>query len=401
MSTPSPRGTSHLPVAILGLITIAVYGCWTYSFGVLLDPIVTDTGWSELGIVTAFSVSAGIAGLGSMIGGWALDRWGSRVVFGVAAIFGTIAFWAGANASTATGFTVLSSLGGGVFGALGFYHVTQTVAARVGGPSPTRSITALTVWGAFAGAIYLPLTAWLIDLVGWRDTLTIITASAGAMLAIGAVAVATDTDPQHRITFLSGLGKSLAVPGARWFMLAVGLAGIAISVLVVYQVPLMTAAGLTLATASSIAGARSIAQLLGRLPLAPIVGRLGANGAMQLSFVAIAAGCLIVIIAGSVAMGVLFAVVAGFGIGSMSPLTGINSVELFPAARLGVGRGTIAAAGSAAGAIGPLLGSGAVALSGSRSAAAVVAAGAGFAAVWAMRLAGRHVETRVGTQASS
>ncbi|REK20301.1 MAG: hypothetical protein DWQ40_05590, partial [Actinobacteria bacterium] len=77
----------------------------------------TDTGWSELGIVTAFSVSAGIAGLGSMIGGWALDRWGSRVVFGVAAIFGTIAFWAGANASTATGFTALSSLGGGVFGA--------------------------------------------------------------------------------------------------------------------------------------------------------------------------------------------------------------------------------------------------------------------------------------------
>lgn len=384
----SPRsGTPHFKIAILGLITIAVYGCWTYSFGVLLDPIVLDTGWPELGIVAAFSISAAIAGIGSILGGWVLDRWGSRIVFIVAAVSGTTLFWLAAHSATAAGFALFSSAGGGIFGALGFYHVTQTVVARIGGPSISRSITTLTVWGAFAGAIYLPLTAQLNEAVGWRNTLAIITTSAGVLLAVGAFAVSTNPDQQHRVSFITGLRETISIPGARPFMLAVALAGVSISVLVVYQVPLMTAAGLALGTASFLAGARSLGQLLGRVPLAPIIRRLGANKAMQLSFAAIAAGCLIVIVAGSVVMGVLFAVVAGFGIGSMSPLVGINSVAIFSDSRLGVGRGTVAAAGSAAGAVGPLLGSGAVAITGSRSAAAVVAAGAGFAAVLAMRSA--------------
>lgn len=374
-------------IAVLGLITIAVYGSWTYSFGVLLDPIVADTGWPEVGVVAAFSISAAIAGVGSMMGGWALDRWGSRAVFSAAATIGTLSFLVAARADSYLVFAVFAAIGGGVFGSLGFYHVTQTIAARIGGPASPRAITTLTVWGAFAGVIYLPLTARLTELLGWRPTLALVTGSGGALLAVGAVIVSTPPGPGDRVKFRVGMKEVVTVPGAPSFMLAVALAGIAISVLVVYQVPLMTSAGLSLAMASFIAGARSLAQLLGRLPLAPIVDHFGSNRAIQLSFGAIAAGCLIVIVAGTPLVGAAFAVVAGFGIGSMSPLIGINSVDIFPEQRLGVGRGTVAAAGSAAGAVGPLLGSAAVAVTGSRASAAVVAAIAGIAAMLAIRTA--------------
>ena len=381
-SSPIP----HVQVALLGMITIAVYGSWAYSFGVLLDPIVADTGWPEVGVVATFSASAAIAGAGSIVGGWILDRWGSRPVLGIAAIAGTGIFLLAANAGTFAVFAVFAALGGGVFGALGFYHITQTVAARVSGPAAVRSIAAVTVWGAFAGTIYLPMAGWLIEVEGWRLALTDMTVSAGILLAIGAIFLNTDPSPTERIRFLQGIRRSLQVPGAPRFMLAVALAGIAISVLVVYQVPLMIAAGLSLGTASLFAGLRSMAQLTGRLPLAPIVGRLGDHLSLQLAFAAIAAGCLIVIVAGTPTLAVVFALVAGFGIGAMSPLVGIHSVSIFPDAILGVGRGAVAAAGSAASAVGPLLGSSAVAVTGSRTAAAIVGAVAALGAILAMRL---------------
>ena len=375
----------HLHVALLGFITIAVYGSWAYSFGVLLDPIVTETGWPEVGVVATFSASAALAGFGSIVGGWILDRWGSRPVLGIAAIAGTGFFLVAANAQSFLVFAISAALGGGVFGALGFYHITQTVAARLSEPAAVRSIAALTVWGAFAGTIYLPLAGWLIEVDGWRLALAAMTVSAGVLLAIGGVLLNTDPAPTERIRFLHGLKRSVKVPGAPRFMIAVALAGIAISVLVVYQVPLMTAAGLSLGTASLFAGLRSLGQLTGRLPLAQIVRRLGDRLAIQLAFAAMAAGCLIVIIAGTPTLAVIFALVAGFGVGAMSPLVGIHSVSIFPDGILGVGRGTVAAAASAASAVGPLLGSSAVAVTGSRTAAALVGAFAAAAAVVTMR----------------
>jgi len=33
-------------ISALGIATIAAYGTWFYAFGVLLDPIILDTGWT-------------------------------------------------------------------------------------------------------------------------------------------------------------------------------------------------------------------------------------------------------------------------------------------------------------------------------------------------------------------
>ena len=380
----TPRAQKRIPhakVAVLGLITISVYGSWSYGFGVYLDPLVADTGWSEAGVVAVFGASAAIAGFGAAIGGWVLDSWGSRVVFGVGAVVGTTAFLGASAASSFSSFAALAAVGGGVFGALGFYHVTQTVAARLGGESSDRAITALTVWGAFAGVIYLPLAAWLIEYSGWRMALALLTGSAGACLTVGSVFVESGRSQRKRPSLWAGVRDAVRSRDSRRFIISVSLAGIAVSVLVVYQVPLMVGAGLSLGVASGIAGARSLAQLLGRLPLRMVLDRMGKLTAIRLSFLAIGLGSLLAVVAGNLLLGVVFAVVAGFGVGSMSPLVGIFSVEIFPSGQLGVGRGTVAAAGSATSAMGPLLGSLAVALTDSRSAAAILGAAAAVAAV--------------------
>ena len=55
-------------------------------------------------------------------------------------------------------------------------------------------------------------------------------------------------------------------------MLASLISGAAVDIILVYQVPVMIAAGLPTGAAATIGGLRGFAQLGGRLPLSPLLG---------------------------------------------------------------------------------------------------------------------------------
>lgn len=342
-------------IAVLGIITITIYGSWYYSFGVLLDPIIEDTGWSEALLATAFGLSAIIAGFGSLAGGWLLDRLGSRVAFGSAALLGGAAFVVASAARSPFVFALAAAVGGGVFASLGFYHVTQTSAVRISPGAENKAIAVLTIWGAFASAIFIPLTAWLVTAIDWRDTLRIITALAVVSLAVGAITIDTATlgDSGKRSIF-GELGDSLRKPVARRFAMSQGLAGIGVSTMLVYQVPAMTAAGLALGAASFWAGFRGFAQLGGRLPLMPIVRRLGVANSLRLAYVSMSLGALFLSVAGTPWLAALYAVLAGFGIGAVSPLVGMYSKEVFGQSSLGTAMGLMSLVFLVVGAGGPI-----------------------------------------------
>jgi predicted MFS family arabinose efflux permease len=343
-----------IPIGILGIITISVYGSWYYGFGVLLDPIIVDTGWSEAGLTAAFGASSMVAGVGALGGGWLLDRKGSRLVFGSAAVIGTSAFLMLTSTDSLAVFTLAGTVGGGAFGALGFYHVTQTAAVRVSAASATRAIAVLTIWGAFASAIYIPLTAWLVETFDWRTALRITTASAVAWLVVGTFTIDTrQVDSPDRPPIWGELHRALRSPVARRYVMAQGLVGIGVGTILVYQVPAMTAAGLGLGAASFWAAFRGFAQLGGRLPLMPIVARLGTTGALRLSYGSIAVGAVLLGFAGTPAVAALFAVVAGFGIGASSPLQGMHARLVFGASSLGTAMGLLSLVFMVVGAIGP------------------------------------------------
>ncbi|HSJ27265.1 MAG TPA: MFS transporter [Acidimicrobiia bacterium] len=354
-------------IAVLGFITISVYGSWYYGFGVLLDPVIADTGWSEASLTAAFGASAIVSGAGSVVGGWLLDRHGSRLVFVAAALLGTAAFAVATATDSLTVFAASAAIGGGAFGALAFYHVTQTAAVRVSPAAATRAIAVLTIWGAFASAIYIPLTAWLVGVVGWRTTLRITIASAVVWLAIGALTIDTRTVDAGRPAIWTELRGSLRSPVARRYVASQGLVGMGVATILVYQVPAMTAAGLGLAAASFWAAFRGFAQLGGRLPLMPIVRRLGTAGALRLSFGSIACGALLLAFAGSPIVAGGFALVAGFGIGASSPLQGMHARVVFGPASMGTAMGVLSMAFGVIGAIGPALAGTIATATGSRS----------------------------------
>lgn len=361
---PIPRGR----IAVLGVITIAVYGSWYYSFGVLLDPIIEDTGWSEPSVAAVFSTSAVIAGLGALAGGWLLDRAGSRIVFAVAALAGGGSLLVAAMATSPAAFAIGGAVGGGVLASLGFYHVTQTAAVRISPRSEDRAIAVLTIWGAFASAIYIPATAWLVTLFDWRVTLGILAVSTSVTLAIGALAIDTRVKTaRQRPRIFGDMGEALRNPKTRRFLVSQALAGVGVGTILVYQVPAMTSAGLALGVASFWAGFRGFAQLGGRLPLMPIVRRIGVVRALRVAYVAISVGSLALALAGNQFLAAVYAIVAGFGIGAVSPLVGMHSKNIFGPASLGTAMGLVSLAFQLAGAAGPLMAAAIAESTGSRS----------------------------------
>ena len=346
-----PRGR----IAVLGIITIAVYGAWFYSFGVLLDPIVEDTGWSETAVAAVFSTSSLVAGLGALAGGWVLDRWGSRLVFSVAAVLGGGALALAAGAATVAVFAIAGAIGGGVLAALGFYHVTQTVAVRVSPGSEDRAIAVLTIWGAFASVVYIPLSAWLVTRFDWRVTLLTLAVTTAVALLVGAATI--DTRPRGEVSrspVFRAIGRSSRTGPARRFLISQGLAGIGVGTILVYQVPAMTAAGLALGAASFWAGFRGFAQLGGRLPLMPIVRRFGVANSLRIAYGAIAVGSIALAFSGNQWLAATYAVAAGFGIGAVSPLIGMHSKNVYGEASLGTAMGLVSLVFHAANAVGPV-----------------------------------------------
>ena len=386
----------HRSIGLLGVLTICTYGSWYYSFGVLIEPIVVDTGWRESTLAASFSSGSVLVGLAALAGGRLLDRVGHRVVFLLGAMITTSALLVASWAPNSAVFFVGAMVGLGASGALGFYHVTMPTAVRLNGESGQRAITVLTIWGAFASAIFLPITAWLVNDGDWRSTIRVLAvvvalaflAAAFALPSVPPAEQATEHPPIRQV-----LAATIDRREARLFTLAVAFGGIAMSTMLVYQVPSMTSLGLSAGTAASIAGFRGFCQLLGRVPLTPIVNRLGLDGGLLAAFGAMAIAGLLLASASSVPVGLAFAVVAGFGIGAFSPLQGMKSEALFARTSLGATMGIYGTVLLVAGSIGPVLAGVLIDATGERRWAAaivVVAASLAVTAVFLLQIERRH-----------
>ncbi len=327
-------------ISMLGVVTIAAYGTWFYTFGVLLDPILEDTGWPERWVSGAFALSAAGGGLLAPLAGRLLDRYRSRVLFLAAALLSSSGLLLASAATTLPLFVLGGVVGGASLSAFGFYHVTQTTAVRVAPHATTRAIAVLTIYGAFASTIYLPVAAALVQATDWRTTLRILVVATTLVLLLATVVVKENVDrtPKQRG---DSFRQSLARTAVRRYAIATAGVGVASGVILVYQVPLMTAAGLPLTTAAALAGARGMAQLGGRVPLTWMVDRLGARASLQLAFAAVGVGVLLLAATSGIAIGLVFVVIAGFGIGATSPLQGIYASQLFRPERLGSSMGMI------------------------------------------------------------
>ena len=362
MATPQGPGGDLVQhgwsgVAALGLLTITSYGSWMYGFGVLIGPISDDMGWSTTTLGVTFGAAMLLTGLGSFTGGRLLDRFGGPGPFLLQALLGGGLLLASTRADRPVIFGLFYALGAGITGATGFYHVTTAAAARLRPHRPDQAIAVVTLIGAFCSPIYLPLTAWMVTAWHWRTAARVLAllAIAGGLLAASLTADARSSHSGPSLRPLDAIRSALGRPAIQRMMAAYAMTGIAFTSVLVYQVPILTASGLSLATAGTIGGLRGLFQFFGRLGLTGLVERHGSGALLRLAFLVSAAGIAFLLV-GTIAAGATLALLAGLAMGASTPLQSVYARSHFDEGDLGLLMGLQGVSMGLAGALGPVLG---------------------------------------------
>jgi len=155
-------------ITALGIAQILAWGTSFYFPAVFAGPIVADTGWSLGFVVGGTSLGLLVAGLISPQVGRIIDRRGGRPVLLASSLL-YAAGLAGVGLAPALPFYlcawVLLGLGMGT----GLYDAVFAALGRIYGAAARGPITNLTLFGGFASTICWPLSAFLIEHVGWRE----------------------------------------------------------------------------------------------------------------------------------------------------------------------------------------------------------------------------------------
>ena len=265
-------------VGALSVTETISWGILYYAFAVFLLPMQRELGYSAAQLTGAFSLALLVSAVAGIAVGRHLDRHSPRTVMTAGSVVGVLFVIAWSQVHGLLAFYALW-IGIGVVMAAVLYEPAFTVLAKwfPGSAERRRAMTAMTLAGALASFIFLPLAQALIEAYGWRDALLVL----AAVLALGTVplhAVALRQAPSvdatkhpHPPTSAGEALRSTSfwlLSGA--FFLATG-AAIAVTV---QGIPFLLERGYSPAFAAFSIGVIGISQIPGRLLFAPLAERL-------------------------------------------------------------------------------------------------------------------------------
>ena len=317
-----------LPLNFLGVLTVFAYGTWFYGFGVLFSDLSNFHGLSASTLGVTFGIAQLLSGIGAVATGRRLDVFGPRAVLGIIGPIGATIYFA-SSFTTGTMFLTMYALGGGLIGAAGFYSFTQPLAVRIASTDATRAITRLTIWGAFSSPVMIPLTEVLRSHYGWQTAVRLPAALTLIAFFVAASVCRVVVSPSEKpAALIVSIRSALGNTRLRLFTIGAFLSSIAASTLLVFQVPTMTAAGVSTGTAALLASVRGFMQLGGRLPLVPAIGKFTASRLIIVARYTLGISALFLLGSGNIAFAVIYVVFAGITLGALSALDGVAARDI-------------------------------------------------------------------------
>ncbi len=264
----SPAALRRVLVVLCGT-QITSWGVLYYAFPVLAPSIAADTGWPVATVTAAFSVGLVVAALaGVPVGRW-LDRHGPRPLMTAGSVLAVPAVVGIALAGPLPVFFAAWVLAGVAMSAT-LYPPAFAALTRWWGPRRVTALTALTLLAGLASTIFAPLTAALLDHLGWRHAylalaavLAVVTIPAHWLGLRGPWPAQPEPDPADHPDRAPG-----TIARSRPFLLlvaAVALATFTAFAVVVNQIPLLLERGLSTGLAAWALGLGGLGQVLGRL----------------------------------------------------------------------------------------------------------------------------------------
>jgi hypothetical protein len=167
LSPEGPPLDRRVVITALGIVQILAWGTSFYIPAVFAEPIVKDTGWSLGWVVGGTSIGLLLAGLISPQVGRIIDVRGGRPVL-LASSLCYAAGLLGVGLAPALPFYLMAWALIGVGMGTGLYDAVFAALGRLYGSGARGPITNLTLFGGFARTVCWPLSAFMIDHIGWR-----------------------------------------------------------------------------------------------------------------------------------------------------------------------------------------------------------------------------------------
>ena len=168
-TTIQPQPHRMLVISALGITQILAWGSSYYLLTILAKPIAAETGWPFAWVIGGLSLALLVSGVVSPRVGRAIERHGGRPVLMVSAALialGLLTLTVAPNIPIYLAGWLVIGLGMGA----GLYEAAFSTLGRLYGLNARDAITSLTLWGGFAATVCWPLSAFLVQLVGWRAT---------------------------------------------------------------------------------------------------------------------------------------------------------------------------------------------------------------------------------------
>lgn len=358
-----PPGARSVFITGLGIGQICSWGSLYYSFPLIAEAMRHDLGWSKPELYGAATLGLALSGLAAYPIGTAIDRGRGRTVMAAGSVLAGLLLIAWSQVESLVLFYVL--IGGiGTLQAATLYEPAFAVVARRTGPERARAgITALTLWGGFASTVFIPLVQFLLDHLGWRETLIVLGAvnlvvCAGCYRAVidPAADAPRPSHPRPQAGAVAGSAMRNALRQPTFWALALAFTAFAaaFSVITFHLYPMLIERGFdtaTVVTAMAIIGPSQVAARIA-------IWVLARRASVRLI------GCFVVtafplVLIALQALPPSFALVAGFAVGYgaangvMTIVRGLAVPEMLSREGYGAVNGALAAPANVARALAP------------------------------------------------
>jgi MFS family permease len=387
-------------IPALGVAQIVSWGSLFYAIAVLGEAMRAELQISATWLFGAFTVGLLLSGVVSPAVGRLVDTRGGRFVLSWGSALGALAL---GTIAVADGLPVLF-LGWALAGlamAACLYDPAFATLHQLTGSAYRRAVTALTLFGGFASTVFWPLSQWLLERVGWRETLWIY---AGIHLALclplhlaflpaGARDIALEVDDSAHAASGVAANTPRAAAGGLYYGLAgaFAIAAFLSATLSAHLITLLKSAGLAARDAVLIASLIGPMQVAGRIAEFAFASRLAAVSVGALAFGLMIAGLLCLVAVDALpAAAILFAVLYGWSNGLMTIVRGTVPAVLFGRRNYGALLGRLALPAFFAKAVAPVAFTSVLALGLSRGAALWSLVAVSAAAIIAYGLAVRR-----------
>jgi MFS family permease len=305
-----------------------------YSFGAFFESMADEFDTNAGATAVIFGLTTFTFFALSLLTGRLADRFGPRLVLAIGAVGLFVGLLLTSRVETITAGYVTYGAGVGVAAACGYVPMVSTVG---GWFVHHRAVAVgLAVAGIGVGTLVLsPLSAALIDEIGWRDTY-VVYAFGGAALLLACIPL-MDRPPGHAaVRQPSRQREALRNPVFRRIHLSAFMLGLALFVPFVFVGQYAKERGVGAVQASVLVGVLGGASVVSRIGFGSLVRRFGSFRLFRWSYAVLGASFGLWFVAGgSFAVLVLFVLVLGVGYGGFVALGPIVIADRMGAAGLG------------------------------------------------------------------